>query len=214
MYCNNCKFRIQEFSKFCSSCGEIVSEITDEVIERPSKEPLDLVTRADRPSIISFIFTVLLVIILIIYPLREISEYITFILFAIKNDVDTAYNIVYLGITDSSRNQRVMLTTAQLLIKDGPIAITALLVMVFVFLYLGETVSYFKKLKLFNQKINANEFNTCPSCSHDQVHFHATSCPKCGSPDVNMYIKEMQRNFGVNFVLFVTIMILILQNIK
>ena len=163
----------------------------------------------DKPSIFGFIFTILLAIVLFLYPISQIYEFIIFVILSVKNDIDTAYNIVYLRISDSSLNQKIIMGAALKMLEDGPIIVSALLVIMFITLYLGDTISYFKKLRLINLKINANDFNTCSYCNHDQVHFHATSCPKCGSPEVNMFIKEMQRNLGGNIALLAGIIITI-----
>jgi uncharacterized RDD family membrane protein YckC len=37
MYCSNCGLKLQEFSKFCSSCGESVSEIPDKNIQNSNE---------------------------------------------------------------------------------------------------------------------------------------------------------------------------------
>ena len=46
MYCSNCGFKLQEFSKFCSSCGKIVSEIPDKNIQnsKDSEESINILS--------------------------------------------------------------------------------------------------------------------------------------------------------------------------
>jgi predicted RNA-binding Zn-ribbon protein involved in translation (DUF1610 family) len=174
----------------------------------PNLRNEDVIQRIeDKPSIFGFIFTVLLAIFFAVYSIKEISEFIMFVLIARNGDIDTAYNIVYLEMTDSSLRQKIILESTVRTLKGVPIIISVTTVSLFILLYLGDSISYFKKLKLFNLKVNSNEFNTCTSCNHDQVHFHATSCPKCGSPNVNMFIKETQRNLGGNIALLAGIII-------
>ena len=213
MVCIHCHVNLIQYKKDNPISNDLIDKSTQttpnipnqNVVQRIDDERLDIITRVDKPSIIGFIFSILLVIILIIYSIKEISDIILFTILSVKIiDTDTAYNIVYLGIVDSTvGEQRKALIATEIF----PKIVSALLVIIFVTLYLGETISYFKKIKLFNLKVNLNEFNTCTSCNHDQVHFHATSCPKCGSPDVNMYIKEMQRNFCGNIALLTVIII-------
>ena len=222
MVCIHCHVNLIQYKKDNPSSNDLIDNSTQttpnipnkDIIQRTVKEPLDLVTRVDEPSIIGFIFTILLAVILTIYSIKEISEFIVFVVLAVKGDIETANNIVYLKMTDSSLRQKIILETVIRTLEVIPIIVSSTLVILFLLSYLGDTISYFKKIKLFNQKINANEFNTCSSCNHDQVHFHATSCPKCGSPNVNMYIKEMQRNLVGNIALFVAIMGSILQYLK
>jgi len=149
-----------------------------------------------KPSIIEFIFSTFLSIILVLYSIRELSDFILYIF------------SLYIELTEeSSKAQRKIIILNELYPPYFSIGICGILILYYYMFHLGNTISYFKKLKFINLKINSNEFNTCSSCNHDQVHFHAISCPKCGSPEVNMFIKEMKRNLGWNIVLFTVIII-------